>query len=124
VGASVLRLARTIARAQLVSIDLEPGGVLGRHPAAFDQLFIVVGGRGWVSGSDGVEEQIEAGMAAWWAAGELHETRAGGGASGRLSSKASSPTWALERNQSRADKRQRPPARRRRPGRPGQRRRR
>ena len=77
IGASVRHLARPVTRAQLVSIDLEPGGVLGRHNAAVNQLFIVVSGGGWVSGGDGSEEPISAGAAAYWVAGESHETRAG-----------------------------------------------
>lgn len=77
IGASVEHIARPISRAQLVVIELEPGGVLGRHDAQADQLFIVVAGSGSVSGGDGVEVEIGAGMAAFWTAAESHETRAG-----------------------------------------------
>jgi quercetin dioxygenase-like cupin family protein len=52
------------------------GGEIGRHPATVDQLFVVVSGRGSVCGHDGVWEQIGAGEAAFWAAGEEHTTRA------------------------------------------------
>jgi quercetin dioxygenase-like cupin family protein len=75
-GATVQHVARPIHRAQLVTITLEPNGVLGRHPAAVDQLFVVMSGYGSVSGGDGARVAIRAGMAAFWSAGEEHETRA------------------------------------------------
>lgn len=56
---------------------LEPGGVIGRHEAMVDQLFVVVQGGGEVSGADGVFAAVRPGLAALWAAGEQHETRAG-----------------------------------------------
>ncbi len=52
-GATVQPLARPIRQAQLVTIWLEPGGLLGRHPATVDQLFVVMSGSGSVSGADG-----------------------------------------------------------------------
>ncbi len=57
----------------LVCIRLEAGGVLGRHHTVGNQLFLVVAGRGRVSGEDGVFVPIEAGQGAYWVAGELHE---------------------------------------------------
>jgi quercetin dioxygenase-like cupin family protein len=48
---------------------------LPRHPAASDQLFVVVQGEGWASGGDGGEQAIAAGTAVFWPAGEEHETR-------------------------------------------------
>jgi quercetin dioxygenase-like cupin family protein len=61
--------------AHVVCIRLGPGGVLPRHPAASDQLFVVVQGEGWASGGDGAEQPISAGAAVFWPAGEEHETR-------------------------------------------------
>ena len=58
---------------------LEPGGVIGKHPTGLDQLFMVVNGRGWVSGPDGKPEAISAGQAAFWQRGEEHETRTDNG---------------------------------------------
>jgi quercetin dioxygenase-like cupin family protein len=55
-------------------IEIAPGGVVGRHPAAVSQLFVVVRGSGWVSGADGEREPIEAGQAVLWDQGEEHES--------------------------------------------------
>jgi quercetin dioxygenase-like cupin family protein len=48
---------------------------LPRHPAASDQLFVVVQGEGWATGGDGAKQPIAAGTAVFWPAGEEHETR-------------------------------------------------
>ena len=45
-----------------------------RHPAASDQLFVVVLGEGGASGGDAADEPITAGTAVFWPAGEEHET--------------------------------------------------
>lgn len=76
-GAGLMRLARSGDDLSVVAITLEPGGVLGRHPATADQLLVVIAGSGLVSGADAQPEPIAAGSAALWSAGELHETRAG-----------------------------------------------
>jgi GrpB-like predicted nucleotidyltransferase (UPF0157 family) len=52
---------------------LPPGGRVGRHPAASDQLFAVVAGHGWVAGHDGAPRAITPGYAARWHSGEDHE---------------------------------------------------
>ncbi len=56
-------------------IELEEGGVIGRHPAAAPQLLMVVDGSGYASGADGTEQRITAGEAVYWELGEEHETR-------------------------------------------------
>ena len=53
---------------------LDAGGRIGRHPATVAQILAVVEGRGWVSGADGEPQAIGAGEAAFWDAGEEHET--------------------------------------------------
>ena len=58
----------------MVVIEVGPGGVVARHPAAVSQLFVVIRGSGWVSGSDGQREPIEAGDAVLWEPGEEHES--------------------------------------------------
>ena len=60
-------------------IEIEPGGVVGRHPAAVAQLFVVVEGSGWVSGGGGEREPIAAGEAVLWEEGEEHESGSEGG---------------------------------------------
>jgi quercetin dioxygenase-like cupin family protein len=63
----------------VVCIRLGPGGVLGRHPAPVDQLFLIVEGEGWVSGAERERVAVAAGAAVYWAAGEEHESGSDGG---------------------------------------------
>jgi quercetin dioxygenase-like cupin family protein len=51
---------------------IEPGGILGRHAAPIEQLFVVMSGSGWVSGSDGVRYPRGPGQGAVWEPGEEH----------------------------------------------------
>jgi quercetin dioxygenase-like cupin family protein len=74
VGAAIAGVARIEGRTQIVTLHLEAGGRLGRHPAVVNQLLMVVAGTGWVSGEDGSRTSIGPGRAAFWVAGEEHET--------------------------------------------------
>jgi len=67
------------ASVQAAYFRLASGGQIVRHPATVPQILAVVAGSGWVSGADGREERIEAGRAAFWEAGESHETRSDDG---------------------------------------------
>ena len=74
-GARVVHLLRQTL-ASVVTLSLEPGGLLGMHPAAADQLFLVVAGSGEaVAGNDVCP--LSPGTAVLWRQGEEHETRAG-----------------------------------------------
>ena len=53
---------------------LQPGGLIGMHPAGTPQLLAVVEGEGWIRGEDGDITPISAGGAVFWTAGEMHET--------------------------------------------------
>ena len=53
---------------------LEPGGLIGMHPAATPQLLAVVQGEGWIRSEDGTTTPISAGGAVFWSQGEMHET--------------------------------------------------
>ncbi|MFW3171494.1 cupin domain-containing protein [Geodermatophilus sp. CPCC 206100] len=53
-------------------VRIAPGGSIGRHPTRLWQLFLVVEGRGWVSGADDRPVPVEAGTAASWSPGEEH----------------------------------------------------
>jgi hypothetical protein len=53
---------------------VEVGGRLGRHPTVLAQLYCVVQGTGWVSGSDDERTNLAAGQAALWNPGEQHES--------------------------------------------------
>jgi hypothetical protein len=67
-------LAGVLTGARVHVAYLDPEGLIGRHPAGTDQLFLVVNGNGWVSGRDGHSVAIAAGQAAFWQVGEQHET--------------------------------------------------
>lgn len=73
-GSVSARVRRLAAQAHAVVIEIGPGGLVGRHPAAVAQLFVVVRGSGWVSGADGTREVIAAGEAVLWKQGEEHES--------------------------------------------------
>jgi quercetin dioxygenase-like cupin family protein len=60
--------------AHVVCVRLGPGGVLGRHPAAATQAFIVIQGEGWVSGPEGERRPVVAGTVVFWDPGEEHES--------------------------------------------------
>ncbi len=77
-GAHMMALAQP-TRSTAIFIQLKPGGMLGKHEAVQNQLFVVIAGAGEVCGADGVFHPIEAGMAAFWEAGEEHETRSSDG---------------------------------------------
>lgn len=73
-GSSAAAVKRLAGEAHVVVIEIESGGVVGRHPAVAAQLFAVVKGSGWVSGADGEREPISAGEAVLWEPGEAHES--------------------------------------------------
>ena len=59
---------------QIVCAYLEAGDGIGYHQAVEPQLLLVVVGAGWVRGESPERAPIEAGQAAFWTAGEWHET--------------------------------------------------
>lgn len=59
---------------QVGCIHLDPGGVVGRHPAPIPQMLCIIDGEGHVSGADGAVHPIQAGQAAVWEAEESHES--------------------------------------------------
>jgi quercetin dioxygenase-like cupin family protein len=56
-------------------MHLAADGVVGLHQATVPQLFMVVSGEGIVKGKEDREYAIKAGFAAYWEAGEWHETK-------------------------------------------------
>ena len=58
--------------ARVACFHLGPGGVVGQHEAVVGQLFCVVDGEGWVSGTDGARHPIATSEAAYWIPGEVH----------------------------------------------------
>jgi quercetin dioxygenase-like cupin family protein len=78
VNASITPIARPGGFVQVGCMRLAAGGVVGMHPATIPQLFLVVAGEGWVRVSAGTGSgervPIQAGQAAFWEAGEEHES--------------------------------------------------
>jgi GrpB-like predicted nucleotidyltransferase (UPF0157 family) len=60
-------------------MHLPPGGSIGRHPTAVQQLFALIAGEAVVSGADAVPRTLVAGQAATWDVGEEHDARSDGG---------------------------------------------
>jgi len=75
-GIHLLEAARLTADAHFRThiATVSAGGVLGRHPGRWWQLFCVADGAGWVTGEDGERHKIKAGQAVMWAPGEAHES--------------------------------------------------
>ena len=65
-------LANGRGEAHVYCVHLDAGGEIGAHEAGFDQLFLVVEGSGWVSGSDGERRLVGQGAGALIARGEVH----------------------------------------------------
>ena len=63
----------------VADIRLDPGGLIGRHPAVGDQCVVVLAGDAEVVDGEGRSERVSAGDAVFWADGEWHETRTRGG---------------------------------------------
>ena len=53
-------------------MHLPAGGLIGRHRATEQQLFVVVAGSGWATGGDGRRRDLRPGYAALWEEGEEH----------------------------------------------------
>ena len=66
-------IERNIGIVQVACMHLLAGGIIGGHEAATAQLFIVVAGEGWVSGTNSSKIPIQAGQLAYWKSGEWHE---------------------------------------------------
>ncbi len=71
-GASSVALGDGAGEAHAYCLYLEPGGQIGRHPAGFGQLFLVVQGAGWAAGVDGIRVALRSGQAACFERGEMH----------------------------------------------------
>jgi quercetin dioxygenase-like cupin family protein len=71
-GTSAVRLAAGHGEAHAYQLQFEAGGAIGRHEAGYGQLFIVLAGRGWVSGREGVRVEVDAGDVVLIERGEQH----------------------------------------------------
>lgn len=68
------RLINHPANLDVVCMYFDPDGLIGFHPTVDDQLFLVVQGEGWVRGEEAERTAITAGQAAFWTAGDWHES--------------------------------------------------
>lgn len=59
-------------RMRVSCLTVEPGGVIGEHPAAGGQVFLLVSGSGWVAGPDGRRLDVRAGQGVRWDPEEVH----------------------------------------------------
>ena len=73
-GASIGRCVRYTGDVQAGCFFIQAGGVVGYHQATVRQLFMVVTGEGWVRGEEPERTPIRPGQAAFWEAGEYHES--------------------------------------------------
>jgi quercetin dioxygenase-like cupin family protein len=72
IGLQATRIASGDGSVFITCLALQPGGVIGAHPAVGDQLLLVIAGSGWVAGADGIRQPVHVGQGARWAAGEVH----------------------------------------------------
>ncbi len=72
-------IQRTEGQVQIGCMHIGAGGVVGSHQAACPQLFLVVQGEGWVRGEEPEHTLIHTGQAAYWEAGEWHESGSAAG---------------------------------------------
>jgi quercetin dioxygenase-like cupin family protein len=71
---SMTHILRIDSGVQAGWAQLPPGGLIGRHRAAGNQLLLVVAGQARVSGDDDAPRTVCAGEGAYWTQGEEHET--------------------------------------------------
>jgi hypothetical protein len=73
-GLRATRIATGDGNVRLTCLAVEPGGVIGMHPATTPQLFLVLSGEGWTAGPDSERVPVTAGQGVRWDAGEVHTT--------------------------------------------------
>lgn len=71
-GVETAEMASGTEDAHFHVLRIEPGGAIGPHEARFGQLFMTLGGRGWVADEDGIRVSLAAGQAAYIRKGEVH----------------------------------------------------
>lgn len=73
-GVAVHPVVQLTDEARVTCMYITPMGCVGMHPAVVPQLFCVVSGHGWVRVANSDPVPITAGFAAYWEAGEQHES--------------------------------------------------
>lgn len=72
--AAITRIVQVEEQTSAVCIYLGSGGLLAGHEAVKNQLYLVIAGRGWVRTKKGEPIALQMGQAAYWEAGEWHES--------------------------------------------------
>ncbi|WP_327071196.1 hypothetical protein [Kitasatospora sp. NBC_01302] len=78
-GLHATRIAAGEGAVHLTCLRVEPGGIIGTHPAPVPQLLLFIAGEGWVAGPDGERIAIAAGQGVRWDQGEDHTSGTGTG---------------------------------------------
>jgi len=73
-GATIGGVARASGAVRVSLLQLAADAVVGAHPAASPQLFLVVAGSGWTRSGEEPRSPVAAGEAALWDVDELHES--------------------------------------------------
>lgn len=89
-GAAAVHLADGSGDGHAYCIHLDPGGVIPRHVAGFDQLFLAVAGSGWAEGADGRRVTLATGEGVVFRKGEVH---AKGSEAGMIALMVQLTTW-------------------------------
>jgi quercetin dioxygenase-like cupin family protein len=72
--AHFIKVLRSKQETSVGFIHIDAGGVVGYHQASVQQLFIIVQGEGWVTGTDREKMEIKSGEGVMWEGGEWHES--------------------------------------------------
>lgn len=71
---TIAGIQRTPGSVQIGCMWIGAGGIVGYHAATSPQLFLVVSGEGWATGSDRVHYPLVAGQGVFWEPDEWHES--------------------------------------------------
>ncbi len=72
VSAASLPLGHGHGGAHVHCVFFDAGGKIGEHPTGFAQLFLVIEGSGWATGTDGRRIELRAGQGVYFERGENH----------------------------------------------------
>jgi quercetin dioxygenase-like cupin family protein len=72
VSASSVQLGEGRGETRIHCVFFDAGGKIGKHPAGFAQMFLVIEGSGWATGADGRRVELNAGQGAYFERGENH----------------------------------------------------
>ena len=71
---TIVPIAKGHQMYRITTAHFDPGGTIGQHLTGMPQVFMVLAGRGWVSGKSGGRVPISAGQAVMWESEEPHES--------------------------------------------------